>query len=430
MNIAIVGGGYAGLAAAVALADAGQAITLFEASRTLGGRARASDIAGIALDNGQHLLIGAYRKTLNLMRRVGADPDRRLLRLPLTLDFPGAVRLAAPRLPAPLHLAAALFGARGLTWADRYAAIRLMQRLKRQRFRLAHDEPVAAWLGREVQPATLCRYLWEPLCVAALNTPATEASAQIFANVLRDGLCGSAADSDLLIPLADLSQLFPEPAAGHVAARGGTIVRGTRIERLRGEPGGWRLDEHGPFDRVILAVAPHHLSRLTAGLPALDGLRRQVDAFAYEPIVTAYLGYPDSVRLPQPMLGFADGYLQWLFDRGQLGGPAGLLAAVISASGRHRELEADALCAHLHGEIRTVLPDLPMPRWQRVIVEKRATFACTPGLSRPQTATPLPGLFLAGDYVAGDYPATIEGAVRSGIAAARQCMEPPLTAAE
>ena len=429
LSVAIIGGGYAGMAAAVELADAGHAVTVFEASRTLGGRARASDIDGHTLDNGQHLLIGAYRDTLRLMRRVGADPDHLLKRMPLTLDYPGAVRIKAPRLPAPLHLAVALLAARGLRWPDRWAAVRLMRLLERQGFRLERDEPVTAWLQRTAQPPTLCRYLWEPLCVSALNTPPNEASAQTFVHVLRDGLCGSAADSNMLIPLTDLSQLFPEPAARHVSDRGGNIVRGTRIEKLHGSDGLWQLDGHGPFDCVILAVGPHHLSRLIADLPALDPLRRQVEAFTYEPIVTAYLGYPESVRLQQPMLGFAEGHLQWLFDRGQLGGPAGLLAAVISARGRHRELDADTLCAELHGEISTLLPGLPTPQWHRVIVEKRATFACTPGLSRPENATALPGLFLAGDYTASDYPATIESAVRSGIAAAQRCMEIPLRAA-
>lgn len=423
LNTAIVGGGYAGMAAAVTLSAAGHAVTVFEASRVLGGRARASDIEGQSLDNGQHLLIGAYRDTLSLMRQIGADPEHVLRRLPLRLDYPGRMRLAAPHLPAPLHLAVALVGAKGLSLGDRWAAIRLMRHLKQRNFQIGPDQTLADWLQQERQPDTLRRYLWEPLCIAALNTPVESASAQTFVNVLRDSLCGKAADSDMLLPLTDLSRLFPEPAATYVAAHGGTIIRGERIGRIERCTSTYRLDAHGPFDHVIAAVAPHHLSRLIEGLPDLDALRAQVDAFGYEPIVTAYLSYPESVRLPQPMLGFVEGHLQWLFDRGQLGNQPGLLAAVISARGRHRELDNDTLLKALHAEIGQLIPDLPPPRWGRVIVEKRATFSCTPHLPRPDTTTALPGLLLAGDYLAGDYPATLESAVRSGVAAATRIID-------
>jgi uncharacterized protein with NAD-binding domain and iron-sulfur cluster len=118
------------------------------------------------------------------------------------------------------------------------------------------------------------------------------------------------------------------------------------------------------------------------------------------------------------MCGVADGTAQWLFDRGPTHGQHGLIAAVISAHGRHEELDHDELARRIHSEVARIVPKLSAPRWTRVIVEKRATFACTPNLIRPATRTALPGLLLAGDYVAGDYPATIEGAVRSGIAAA------------
>ncbi len=423
-QVAVVGAGYAGLAAAVELAAAGIPVTVFEAARTLGGRARSVEIEGIALDNGQHILSGAYRETLRLMEMVGAAPQHLLSRQSLLLEYPGEFHIAAPRLPAPLHLAAALLCAKGISWLDKWAAIRFMQKLKAANFRLAHDLPLSELLAAERQPPRVRRYLWEPLCVAALNTPTEYASSQIFANVLRDSLVAARIDSDLLLPLTDLTQLFPLPAEQFINAHGGEIKRGIRVEHIRFEDAQFRINEEdGTFSHVILAVAPYHLAAFAAGLPALTEAAAQVTAFSYEPIVTAYLAYPESVRLPQPMLGHADGNLQWLFDRGQLGGPAGLLAAVISARGRHQDLPPDALIVQLHEEIRGILPNLPAPRWSRVIVEKRATFACTPGLVRPAMQTPLAGLLLAGDYVASDYPATIESAVRSGINAARQICE-------
>ncbi|HEY6897014.1 MAG TPA: hydroxysqualene dehydroxylase HpnE [Rhodocyclaceae bacterium] len=424
-RVAIVGAGYAGLAAAVELAAAGIAVDVFEASRSLGGRARAAEIEGITLDNGQHILVGAYRETLRLMRQVGADPETLLLRLPLRLSYPGVLRVAAPTWPkpwpAPLHLAAALLGAHGLNWREKLAAARLMQFLKGCRYRLKADMPMAELMDRLAQPPRLRRYFWDPLCIATLNTPVEYASAQIFANVLRDTLGAERAASDLLIPRVDLSALFPEPAAAWLQQRGISVQRGRRIEALAHDGRQFQLDGQGSYSHTILAVAPHHLAPLLP--PGLEALREQLAQLSYEPIVTAWLQYPAKVQLPEPMIGYGDGLAQWIFDRGQLDGPAGLLAVVISAQGRHRELGNEALCAALHGELAGLIADLPSPLWSRVVTEKRATFACTPGQQRPAMRTAIPGLLLAGDHVASDYPATIESAIRSGIAAAREVIQ-------
>ncbi len=418
-KVAIVGGGYAGMAAAVELAEAGTPVTVFEASRVLGGRARAVELDGTTVDNGQHILVGAYRDTLRLMTRVGADPARQLMRLPLAIEFPGALQLAAPQLPAPLHLLVALGLARGFSLAEKCQAVRFMAMLQRRRFLLDHDLPLNQLLDQQRQSEKVRRYLWEPLCIATLNTPVDSASAQVFANVLRDALASDRAASDFLLPTTDLSQLFPEPAARYVEAHGGEVRRGMRAANLRQENNAWWLGTEGPYDHLILAVAPFHVAALVAGMPQLKPLATQLATLEWEPIVTAYLAYPETVRLPKPMLAFADAHTQWLFDRGQLGGKAGLMAAVISARGRHLELDHDTLAACIHEEIAALIPGLPVPDWQRVIVEKRATFSCTPGLSRPASRTAVDGLWLAGDYVASDYPATIEGAVRSGIAVAQ-----------
>jgi squalene-associated FAD-dependent desaturase len=423
VRVAVIGAGYAGLAAAVELAAAGVRVDVFEASRTLGGRSRGVDADGVALDNGAHILVGAYRETLRLMKQVGAAPDA-LLRHPLRLDYPGEFRIAAPRLPAPLHLAWALLGARGLSLFEKFSAIRFMRDIETRGFRLAQDITAAQLFRNGDQSERLRRYLWEPLCVAALNTEAERASAQVFLNVLRDSLAANRAASDLLLPAADLSKLFPDPAAAWLEDRGSRVHRGRRIEALTRIDGGFAVESGGEaYDRTILAVAPYHLPKLIAGLPELASLGEAVAAFEWEPIATAYLAYPAEVRLPSAMVGIASGYAQWLFDRGALCGQAGLVAAVISARGRHQDLSHEALAAQIHTEIGRIVRDLPPPLWTRVIVEKRATFACTPGLRRPPCTTAVPGIFLAGDYVAGDYPATIEGAVRSGVAAARLVLD-------
>jgi squalene-associated FAD-dependent desaturase len=416
-RVAVIGAGWAGLAAAVTLAERGVPVTVFEASRSLGGRARRVSIDGVDLDNGQHVLIGAYRETLRLMRQVGADPGELLLRLPFELRYADGFHLRAPRLPYPFNLLGALLGARGLDLKQVFSALRFMASLKVSGFRVDPDRTVAQLLDQHDQSGALRAHVWEPLCVSALNTPVADASAQVFAKVLRDGLTGVRAASDLLIARTDLGRIFPEPAAEYVKTRGGAIELGVLVRRIARVPDGFRLDDREAFSAVVIACGPHQAGPLLVQLPELADALSRINAFGYEPIVTCYVQYPESVSLPSPMLGFSGGVLQWVFDRGQLGGPKGLLAAVISASGRHEELSKEGLVSRIEAELRAGLGALPAPRWSQVITEKRATFFCSPGLKRPEGTTPVSGLLLAGDYIASEYPGTLEAAVRSGIAA-------------
>jgi len=418
-RVAVVGAGWAGLAAAATLAERGLPVTVFEASRSLGGRARRVTLDGVDLDNGQHILIGAYGETLRLMRLVGADPERLLARLPLELRYASGFRLRAPRLPAPLHLLAGLLRASGLTAAERFAAARFVAGLRRGGFALAADDSVGQLLVRHGQTGALRDRLWVPLCVSALNTPPERASARVFVNVLRDPLGGDRAGSDLLLPKSDLGALFPAPAAAFVAARGGEVRLGASVRSVTRDGAGLRLDaDPGTFSHIVLACPPQVAPAVLDALPELRSLAATIAAIEHEPIYTCYLQYPESVSLPFPMLGFSGGLAQWAFDRGALSGHPGLIAAVLSASGEHEALTHAELASAIHAELRAAFPGLPAPRWHRVIAERRATFSCRPGLVRPRNATPVPGLVLAGDYTASDHPATLEAAIRSGVAAA------------
>lgn len=426
MKVAVIGAGYAGLAAAVELAAQGISVTVFEAAGQLGGRARRVDFHDTELDNGQHILLGAYRETLRLMNKVGADPDTLLLRLPLQLVIPGRFSLQAAALPAPLHLAVGLLMARGLTWGERLSAVRFMSAMRRQRFLLGSDTSAGKVLATHGQTANLIRYLWEPLCIGALNTPLDTASAQVFLNVLRDSLAGSRSDSDMLLPLTNLTSLFPKHAADFIHRHGGKVEHSKTVLAVKSEASGFTLEMREgseKFDPVVCAAPPQRLAVLTANLPELEDARAQVEHFSYQPIYNVFLQYPAATRLPRPMIGLHGGFTQWVFDRGQLNHEPGLLCAVISAEGPHQSLDHDQLAEKVHDELRATLNDLPPPLWHKVIAEKRATFACTPGLKRPSQITPLTNFYLAGDYTAGDYPATLESAVRSGVKCAQLILE-------
>jgi len=446
LRVAVAGGGWAGCAAAVQLARKGFSVTLFEAARSLGGRARGVTVRGLELDNGQHILLGAYTESLRMMRAVGVDPDAAMLRLPVQMRYPAGgngMDFAAPRLPAPLHLAFALLRARGLARADKLALARFNSAARWMGWGLDHDCSVSELLARFDQTERLTRLMWRPLCIAALNTPPERASANVFLAVLRDSLgARRRAASDMLLPRLPMGALFPEAAGAWLDKQGHSVRVGVKVAALAQTGNGWRLDfagdmPHETFDAVVLATPATQSASLLAPFAQTRDLSAQLDAFGYEPIATCYLQYAPGTRLDLPFYALEDDpaanrWGQFVFDRAQLD-PAqdGLLAVVVSAAGEAAHLARDDLAAAIAAQLARDLgrPELATPAWTQLITEKRATFSCTPGLMRPGNATPLPGVLLAGDYTASDYPATLETAVRSGQAAATAvrawCALPP-----
>jgi hydroxysqualene dehydroxylase len=418
-RVAIIGAGWAGLAAAVEAVEAGHAVTVYEAARTLGGRARTLEVplpqGGTAmLDNGQHILIGAYVETLRLMEHVGVSTEAAMLRLPLVLRDPQGLGLALPSWPAPWDAAAGILGARGWDWRDKLSLLRAAVAWQLAGFR-CDDALSVAGLTRSLTPRVRAQLI-EPLCVSALNTPAERSSASVFLRVLRDALFGHGhgawGGSNLLLPRQDLGRLFPDAAEAWLRGGGAQLRIGQRAQALRPDGAGWRVDAEG-HDAVLLATPVSEAVRLledggsTAGSWLADA-----HTLSHEAIATIYVtGGP---RLRLPMLTLASGAgapAQFVFDRSHLGGPAGLLAFVVSASTADKAVLEREVVAQAHAQGWRVQP-------LRTIVEKRATFACVPGLRRPPMAI-APGLWACGDYVEGPYPATLEGAVRSGVAAAR-----------
>ncbi len=415
------------MAAAVTLAAQNIAVTVFEAGKQPGGRARRVEHRDTALDNGLHILSGAYSETLRLICEVNPQHASALLRIPLTWHMHGEFALTAPQLPAPLHLLVALLSARGAGIVERLQMVRFLAALKRQGYRLEHDISVELLLKQHAQSEFMKRVFWRPLCVAALNTPPAYASAQIFVNVLRDTMNASRAASDLLLSRVDLSALFPEPAAAYVKQHGGDIKLGQRVTAIDVSGDGFAVSAGGAeetFSHVVCALPPHQVGAFLIGISALSEIAAMLEQFRYQPIYSVWLQHSSAVVLPAAMLGFADGPLHWVFDRGALCGQSGLIGAVISAEGAHQDMSQEDLGALAQAEIKRRLGELPALQWLRVIAEKRATFACTPGLRRPPCVTPLKNFYLAGDYTASDYPATIESAVRSGITCADHIAAP------
>ena len=398
-RVAVVGAGYAGMAAAVTLAEGKLKVVVFESGPVPGGRARRITSQGTALDNGQHILVGAYTELYRLMRVVGVRADA-LLRLPLEIRYTRRFSFRKRWLPAPLGLLAGLLLARGIPLRERLDALAFLSHLKKNRFRLEQDTTVHRLLESHRQTGRIGRYLWRPLCVSALNTPVDQASANAFLAALRDTLAGADSASDLLLPRVDLSRLFPEPAAEFVKSHGGEVRLRSTVQTL---------DELQDFSAVIVAVGPHQLGTL---------LPRVAADFTYQPIYTCYLQYKEKARLPFPMVGLAGGLVQWVFDRGALLGERGRLACVISAQGEHQQMSQEDLAAACRRELAREFPALGDPLWWRVIAEKRATVSCVPNVRRPGTKTSSEGIFLAGDYTDPEYPPTLEAAVRSGVRAA------------
>ena len=432
MRVAVVGAGWSGCAAALTLARQGHAATVFEASRIVGGRARAvSGPNDEALDNGQHILIGAYTETLRLMQSVGVNLQKSLHAMPLTMQFPDGAGLRLPKLPPPLDAAVGIALAKGWSLRDKFSLLRAATRWRLQGF-VCSAQATVAQLCEGVSARVMVELL-EPLCVSALNTPAAQASGQVFLRVLKDSLFAPTTalgpGSTLLLPRTDLSALFPRPALQEVQRLGADVRLGSRVQKLEAAmpldgqttgpgdplaaPPQWLVDGE-PFDAVVLACPATEAARLVAACDANPQWVQQANALRYEAITTVYAHAP-GVRLAQPMLALRSSPqapAQFVFDRGPLGGPAGLLAFVVSASNGEREwLEQRVL---EQGKSALGLADLqPI----QTIVEKRATFACTPGLTRPPIRI-AQGLLACGDYVDGPYPATLEGAVRSGLACA------------
>jgi hydroxysqualene dehydroxylase len=439
-DVIVIGGGFAGLSAACALADRGARVTVLEARPTLGGRATAftDPHSGERVDNGQHILMGCYHETFRFLHRIGAEANVRV-QSELAADMIGRdgrrTRLTCPPLPPPLNLVGGIIDWEALRWRDRLSALKLRQPLanaraalngRSRRLAASPDETVRQWLERNGQTPRLVELLWEPLAVAALNQPIDRAAALPFTRVLAQMLGPGPRDASVAIPLKPLDELYVEPARAFLEARGGTIRTNAQarvaIENDAVSHVAVR-DDTVRAEAVICAAPWYAWGEIFAPAPA--SLKGVLDAAARtpaSPIVTVNLWF-DRVVLDTPFVGLPGRVNQWVFDkRVAFGERASHLSTVSSSAADVVARSNEQLIELALREISDAIPAVADAtlRHATVVREKRATFSLAPGLPpRPGTRTAVKGLLLAGDWIDTGLPATIESAVVSGHWAAK-----------
>ncbi len=437
-HVAIIGGGWAGLAAAIELCQKNYKVSVFEAAPQLGGRARSIEWNGKTLDNGQHLMIGAYQQMLQCLNTVQADISTLFKQIPhrmLMLDAKSgstAFDLQLPTYPAPLHLLLGILNTPSLSFKEK--TLLLLRFNKLLNTEIKNDLSVSDWLSKANLPKNYTENLLNPVCLAALTTHPQQASAKAFQNVLQQTFNAPANFTDLLIPTTDLSQVFPNLAATFILQHGGEIETRSKVQQLvinNEKITSIKVnDELIHFEQVILATSAQATAKLLNDIEPCHNIVKQINQLKYEPVTTLYLQFKQAVSLPYPMLGIINGTAEWVFER-SLSGADDILAVVISAPvntpGKRPCITETTLVETIYTELSNIINNLPELLDSKLITDKRATFQCHPNVDkyRPRIRTNLSNLKLCGDYVyieennAPGLPSTLEGALRSGVECAQ-----------
>jgi hydroxysqualene dehydroxylase len=474
-DVAIVGAGWAGLSAAITCIEAGKSVVLFDAAPQAGGRARHlavqfSDELTVDLDNGQHLLIGAYTSCAAMMQKVGAQP---LLRNRLSLQTEAGIFLKNDtpstafalwldaRLPAMHKRGMSFLKARGLSITEKFAITAALARLSVGRASTSWDgfckknETVEQLLKRLKQPRRLLLNFWNPLCIATMNTMPEMADAATFCRVLRDTFGNPIFEaSDFLLPASHLGASFPEPAIEWLQANGCHIHLRTNVTTIHRSRTGSKnivVNSATEAETIILALPPHNAHRLLKTLndqaadEKFDTHLEPLSSFDYLPIATVYLAWElpvsvdnltESINKIIPTIYMLNDLRssarpgQWLFNRGTVLSKTKQFAlASVVVSAWDGSISLEALADQVKQQVASIANlKLPSADFAKAIVDKKATLACTPERARllgdylqtfsknqdPNVGNVFDNIFLAGDYCYPLYPATLEGAVRSG----------------
>lgn len=444
-RIIVIGGGLAGLAAAVRIAEAGTEVITLEATKSGGGRSRSfhDKVTGREIDNGQHLMMGCYRETIAFFRAIGAPEGavdfQRNLSLTMVKPGGGRIEMSCPPLPAPLHLAAGLLRMRGLGVLHRAAALRAGLLLRGEIERPDDNETCDAWLRRLGQTRAIRAAFWEPLIWAVLNDDPLVASAAMLVAVIERAFMSTRDDSALGVPRRPLSDIYVDRAVEWIRDRGGEVrfasaVRAIELDsdgRVRGVT--LKSGETVEGTQVITSVPPHALIDLLPAAAREHVVFRDVARLESSPIVNLWVTLAKPL-LDRPFVGLVGSPLHWLWDRDRIetgrprpdtGAGDHLLTVTISAARSFVNDQPEALRELFIGELARYFPTAkPEIKAFRVVKEKRATISHAAGTyqRRPAIVSPIPGLLLAGDWVRTGIPATIEGAVQSGHEAAAHAL--------
>lgn len=428
-RVLVLGGGVAGLAAACALADRGIPVTLLEKRRAPGGKAFSfrDSGAGIEIDNGQHVFLGCCTELRGWLARLGTARLAPVEAAPIPFLLPGGAAgwIGESWLPAPFHGVPSLLCYPHLAPAERWGVVRAIGRLRR-----ADTSEMMAWdtisfselLDRLGQSERMRRRFWDPIVVSACNVLPERASARIAALVFREALAGGREGGRLAVPRAGLSDLIARPAARYLGERGGEVRVGAPVVEIgiaRGAVTGVRLADGSlvAADRVVCALAWDDLPAILPPLLAIDPFFAPAAGLTPSPIVGIHLRFESSV-MELSFAGLLESPLHWVFNQES----GRRLSLIVSDAREWLPLGAREVLDRTVRELARFFPAAATTRLAegRVIKERKATFAPIPDSAgrRLPARTPVQGLYLAGAWTDTGWPATLEGAVRSGLLAA------------
>ncbi len=442
-DVAIIGGGLSGLAAAVDLASRGAEIILLEQSSKLGGRCYSyiDETTGDVVDNGQHVLVGAYRHTLRYLEMIGTRKHLRAepkLRLPLYHPEKGFAVFEVASLPKPLHLTAGMLKFKLLTLSERRRLLSVglaLQKWNKEMEQRLSQLTVDEWLTSLHQSDEAKRCLWFPIAISIMNELPQHASALLFARSLRATFLGSKSDARILIPTIGQTELYVDSAITYLSERSAKIMLNAEVtstEIVGPKVIGVQMKDGSVIKStsVISSVPYHALVKLLPNEALNYHEFSSLHKLQSSPIVSIHLWF-DKEFMPMDYIGLIDKNIQWLFNRRRIakdkGTPACYLAAVISGAYEQVGWTKEHLIDETVKDIGEVFPESQTSKLLHsvVIKEKRATFSPTSESEsfRPSVRTSLTNFYLAGDWTATGLPATIEGAIMSGFAASKEAFE-------
>ncbi|MFN7926590.1 MAG: hydroxysqualene dehydroxylase HpnE [Blastocatellia bacterium] len=437
--VLIIGGGFAGLAAAVDIAAQGRKVILLERRNFLGGRAYSftDKVTGDTVDNGQHLMMGCYHHTLSFLAKIGASHKVKFQpnpRVDFLSETDGHASFACPSLPAPLHLLAGLSRLQTISWGDRLRALRVglaLRTMNGNRARLA-DITVRQWLNELGQSEQIQRRFWDLVALATLNEAPEIASADMFARVLDQAFMHAKQDSTMVISRVGLSDLYTTDAVKFIAARGGEVRLNASVKSIdfdSGRVAGITLSNGERLAAsAVISAAPYFMLKDMFAPELLAAYFPAVAAFKSAPIVSINLWYKEAVT-DLEFVSLLDSPIEWVFNKNAIAGDTQShrqhLALVISGAHQTAPQPKETLIAMAHAEMKRFFPKarLQQPLHAFVVKEQQATISHTVGTARkrPPQKTPFANFYLAGDWTDTGLPATIESAVWSGQECARLC---------